>query len=67
MCQCLEKICFNRRPVSVNNCQMSYSTRKIVLVKYKATVVEIEKFFLNLPVFLAEIRDECIYGLSEES
>jgi len=50
--------------ILANNCFLHYPTGETVLVENKAVVkIEIGKFCLDFPVFIAKIEDDCILGV----
>jgi len=48
----------NRQPIPVKDCLLRYPTRETVSIENKAIVKsKVRKFFLNFPVYIAEIED----------
>jgi len=55
---------FKEHRILANNCLLRYPTGETVTVENKAVVkIEIGKFCLDFPVFIAKIEDDCILGV----
>jgi len=55
---------FKEHRILANNCLLHYPTGETVTVENKAIVkIEIGKFCLDFPVFIAKIEDDCILGV----
>lgn len=53
----------DRRSIPIAGCKLHYPTGEIVPIDCKAIVhLEVGKFSLDFPVYLAEIKDDCILG-----